>query len=357
MTLSSARLLLYAPNVHTGGGLVLLKALLAAWQPEAGAQAWLDSRARELLTLPAGLCVHWVDARVSSRLGAQWALFRSAGPRDRVLCFHGLPPMMAGAARFEVFLQNRNYLGAVPLSSFGWRTRLRLSLEQWMFRAGRRHVHRYWVQTPSMAQALLAWWGAEAGCPPVQVFPFVPDVRPTPALSEASPTPDRPAPRWDFVYVADGESHKNHRRLVEAWVLLARQGIRPSLALTLGPRDFALRDWISAQARTHDLRIEHLGVMPHAELLGVYAQASALIFPSLSESFGLPLVEAAAAGCAIVASELDYVRDVCTPGQTFDPSSAISMARAVRRHLGQAGAPLVPRSAGEFLDALGQDAA
>lgn len=357
MTLPSGRLLLYAPNVHTGGGLVLLKALLAAWQPVAGAQAWLDARAREILVLPAGLAVHWVDARVSSRLGAQWALFRAAGPSDRVLCFHGLPPLIAGSARFEVFLQNRNYLGAVPLSSFGWRTRLRLSLEQWMFRAGRRHVHRYWVQTPSMAAALTAWWGSDAGQPPVQVFPFVPDGRAAPTGPGAPAMPGRSAPRWDFIYVADGESHKNHRRLVQAWTLLAQQGFRPSLALTLGPRDLALRDWISAQAREHHLRIEHLGVMPHAELLAVYAQASALIFPSLSESFGLPLVEAAAAGCAVVASELDFVRDVCVPDQTFDPSSATSMARAVQRHLGHAGTPLVPKSAGEFLDALGQDTA
>ncbi|MGH8848481.1 MAG: glycosyltransferase, partial [Polaromonas sp.] len=35
----------------------------------------------------------------------------------------------------------------------------------------------------------------------------------------------------------------------------------------------------------------------------------------------------------ILASELDYVRDVCSPVQTFDPASPVSIARAVKRFL------------------------
>jgi len=62
-------------------------------------------------------------------------------------------------------------------------------------------------------------------------------------------------------------------------------------------------------------------------------ESGAMIFASLTESFGLPLIEATRLGLPIVAPELDYVRDVCLPAQTFDPSSALSIARAVRRFL------------------------
>ncbi len=60
---------------------------------------------------------------------------------------------------------------------------------------------------------------------------------------------------------------------------------------------------------------------------------TALIFPSKTESLGLPLIEAASAGLPIIASELDFVRDVCVPNETFDPYSSTSISRAVKRLL------------------------
>jgi hypothetical protein len=46
------------------------------------------------------------------------------------------------------------------------------------------------------------------------------------------------------------------------------------------------------------------------------------------------------------------VRDVCAPVQTFDPASAVSIARAVQRFLGPAEPPLEPALAADFLQAL-----
>jgi glycosyltransferase involved in cell wall biosynthesis len=92
--------------------------------------------------------------------------------------------------------------------------------------------------------------------------------------------------------------------------------------------------------------------MPHEKVLSLYATARAMIFPSTSESFGLPLIEATHAGLPILASELDYVRDVCSPVQTFDPTSAISIARAVKRFLAVAEPVLQIRSPHDFLREL-----
>ena len=44
------------------------------------------------------------------------------------------------------------------------------------------------------------------------------------------------------------------------------------------------------------------------------------------ESFGLPLLEASSIDLPIIASESDYVRDVCEPAQTFDPNSYLVYA-------------------------------
>ena len=86
------RLLLYAPNVNGGGGLVLLQALLSDPQLPAGPM-FLDARAAGRLVLPEGSDVRWVRPSVSDRFGAERALANTAHAEDLVVCFHGLPPI------------------------------------------------------------------------------------------------------------------------------------------------------------------------------------------------------------------------------------------------------------------------
>ena len=56
----------------------------------------------------------------------------------------------------------------------------------------------------------------------------------------------------------------------------------------------------------------------------------ALIFPSYIESFGLPLLEASENKIPIIAPELDYVRDVCNPSETFNPHLQILFRQFLR---------------------------
>lgn len=307
---------------------MLLQALLGAWPQKAPLHLFLDARVQGRLTLPDGATVHWVQPRALARLAGEFAARRAAAKGAVLFCFHGLPPVLPSRARVVVFLQNRNYLGGIELSQFPLKTRLRLMFERSIGRCFRHRVAEYIVQTPTMRRAVLDWFGGQDKAPPVRVAPFVgPMAQWAPVQPEATPR------QWDFIYVADGVAHKNHRRLVEAWCMLAEDGLRPSLVLTLGPRDGVLAAELLAIAARHGLRIENKGELTREDVARLYAQAGALVFPSFGESFGLPLIEAAAAGLPIVASELDYVRDVCAPAQTFDPGSAISIARAVRRQL------------------------
>jgi glycosyltransferase involved in cell wall biosynthesis len=160
----------------------------------------------------------------------------------------------------------------------------------------------------------------------------------------------------DFVYVGSGESHKNHRRLIDAWILLAQEGCHPSLALTVDVAEFPdLCDLIEAQKRIHGLRIENKGALPPSRVAELYKCSGALIYPSTLESLGLPLIEARNAGLAVLAGELDYVRDVLNPEETFDPNSAVSIARAVKRFRRMAEPALQIVDAGVFVDSLQRD--
>ena len=340
------RLMFHAPNVHTGGGLRLMQDVLAA-APASMDWAQIDARARNAVAPPPGITTHYVRHSLMGRLAAEWRLYREAKATDTVLSFNGLPPLFPNRAETVVFLQNRLLIESGGLREHGLKVRVRLMLERLWLSKIRWNRIRYVVQTPSMAQLLKRRMGANAT---VSVMPFAAGL-----VGSASPPPAHSTPkRFDFVYVSSGDAHKNHLTLLEAWSLLAEKGKRPSLALTVDPaRHPQLCAAIGAAKTAHGLAIENLGMIPREEVSLIYAASGALIFPSTTESFGLPLVEAAEAGLPILAPELDYVRDLATPAQTFDANSARSIARAVLRHQGHPEPTVDVLTAAEFLAGLG----
>lgn len=341
-----ASTIIFAPNVGGGGGLTLLMALLAATQHRDDVVAILDIRGQAAIERAGlGSSVHWVRSNVTGRLWAEQQLQRLAVDDDLVVCFHNLPPLLPVRGNVTCFMQNANLVGLIPAASNrGW-IRLRYVAERFLARHFRHRIHRYIVQTPTMAAALKSTYQPMGT--PIDIVPFTAE---PPYVDNSTPTGAR---RWDFLYVSDGSAHKNHHRLFAAWEILAEQGHFPTLAVTLHPeRDAALGAELVAFTARLPVRIENLGQMPHADILAAYRAASALIFPSYAESFGLPLIEAAAAGLPILAPELDYVRDVCSPAESFDPMSPRSIARAVRRFLDAPEPPISVQSAEAFLDHL-----
>lgn len=321
---TGGRLLIHAPNIHQGGGRTLLIAILQAL---AISHEWkqvvvtLDERLKLDESLTGKLTTVRVAPTLLARLRAEWSLSKSARREDLLLCFGNLPPLLAVQARVVLFLQNHYLVEGVPALELPFRLKTRLQIERlWL----RRAVHRcnvVIVQSPSMQRRVKEVLGVKA-----IVAPFV---------EAASPREESaPEKTLDYLYIASGEPHKNHRRLIEAWIHLAEQGHFPSLGLTLDPMAHeVLCRWIADKASLHALQIKMLGTLSSEQVERTYLGSKALIFPSLFESFGLPLVEAMALGVPILASERDYVRDVITPVETFDPESPVSIARAVLRHL------------------------
>jgi len=131
---------------------------------------------------------------------------------------------------------------------------------------------------------------------------------------------------------------------------LADEGLFPSLILTVAPEFFAeLCSWTRKKVELHRLNVENVGNVQPDQIKRLYARAGALIYPSTLESFGLPLIEARQAGLPVLASELDYVRDLIDPEQTFNPESAVSIARAVKRFLRVEEQPLSLLDAKSFI--------
>jgi len=336
-----ARLLIHAPGINVGGGLVLLKELLAVVNIES---SWinLDSRAVSLIDLKPMLNYSIVRPSLISRLVGEFRLYLNSTNKDTVLCFNGMPPIFPVKGNVKVFLQNRHLLGHNSLSVFTFKTRIRLTVERYICKIFKFNVSEFIVQTPSMKHAVL-----EGLCDSinVRIYPFMPLLDLTGdniTLSEKN----------DFIYVADGEHHKNHNNLLKAWVELALEGIYPSLVLTIPKRNHKLLSKLSIIRKKYNLVIENKSELEYDMVKMHYLNSRSLIYPSTFESFGLPLLEASNFGLPIIASELDFVRDVCTPLHTFDPNSPLSIARAVKRFLGISMATVKIYTAKEFIEEL-----
>ena len=158
--------------------------------------------------------------------------------------------------------------------------------------------------------------------------------------------------KYDFAYIADGSAHKNHHTLFAAWRLLAEKGYYPTLLVTLSDDNILLIEKIAQLNGKYGCNIVNVGYVSKAIIQKLYQQTKALIYPSLVESFGMPLIEASQYGLAIVAAELDYVRDVVTPIETFNPHSSVSISLSVLRYFGEPSPLVELKSPHEFISYL-----
>jgi glycosyltransferase involved in cell wall biosynthesis len=333
-----ARIILSAFGLHYGGGAVLIREIVSILGAKIGF-ATLDWRIVDELQphLPR---VEAVPSQLLPRLRALVEVAREAGPEDCLFCLNSLPPLARSRAHTIVYVHSPQFAGLMDGITFPPQERARHWMDRLLFRAGRRNVDEIWVQTESIAAAMRRF----AGPIPMRVIPFVDAA----ALAAGAPRADRLSAPLRFFYPADASAHKNHLRLFAAWRLLRAELPDVQLVVTLEPAPF---DRIVQEAGVTDLAghgIVNAGRLARADVLRLLDDASALIFPSLVETFGIPLVEARARGVPILASERDFVRDVCEPAETFDPLSARSIARAVRRYLGRASPPPLPVTGAEI---------
>lgn len=338
---------LHANNVHQGGGRSLLLALIKTFSDKDDWFATLDARLKPLLDSPSSGRVKWVRPLVVDRLISELWLTRVVGAADILLCFGNLPPLFRTRGRLIVFVQNRYLVESLSLHGHSLLVRLRICIERLWLTQRAKNVDLFVVQTATMKTLLQSKIGLDIA---VEIFPFVES---NVGYSRIAPVRTPLVFKYDFLYVASGEPHKNHRNLIEAWCLLAQSGIFPTLCLTIDQTNFIeICQWVQRKKIDFGLKIENLGSIPHAQIQLLYGQARAFIFTSTFESLGLPLIEARQAGLPVLAPELDYVRDVLDPDQVFDAVSPISIARAVKRFLGSEEPPLRLLDAEGFMNQI-----
>jgi glycosyltransferase involved in cell wall biosynthesis len=335
---------IHAINVHNGGGKSLLNALLSELPAGQQAVALLDTRMILSGDIPPTLNIKRIKPNIFHRLSAEFWLRIHVRLGDTALCFGNLPPLFRLHGQAILYLQNRYLIDPVRLENFPARIRLRIFLERIWLKCRVSNVDTLLVQTPSMQSLALKFLSNYKN--DIQILPFV--GKPFGYKRRLDVVGGENV--GDFMYVATGDPHKNHFRLIESWCMLASEGLYPRLWLTLDDSKHAdLNLFIQEKSQNFNLHIYNLGVLAYDEVQQHYKKVDALIYPSTFESFGLPLIEARQAGLAVIAAELDYVRDILDPDESFDPFSAISIARAVKRFMSKIEDPLPIESAASFL--------
>jgi glycosyltransferase involved in cell wall biosynthesis len=326
------RVIVHAPSVHTGGGKVLLNALLECTKVGRKCIFHINHNMEHELHVDLKHELKFFGSGSIARVLSEISLLRQVKKEDVVICFGSLPPLFSIKGRIFIFVQNKLVVDKSPLSSFPFWMRFSIQIQRTIFNLFLKGNHHVVVQSQSMYKLMMAHQ-LNIESERIHLLPLAP-------LGLVSKRFERicniviDVSEKKFIYVASGEAHKNHLRLISAWETLAKDGLYPKLLLTLNvEKDAGLLNEINKIRTRCPVNIENLGPLTHEQVMATYRLADALVFPSLIESFGLPLIEASHANLPIIASELDFVRDVVMPAQTFDPSSITSIARAVKRYL------------------------
>lgn len=163
-------------------------------------------------------------------------------------------------------------------------------------------------------------------------------------------------PKRYFLHVGVMEKRKNLPRLIRAFAEVARahSGISLVLVGQPGPKQ-DLDDSETVRAEIEKLglseRVLLTGHLPLAELPGLYQGATALVFPTLYEGFGIPVLEAFACGTPVACSDLPVLREVAGDGAVyFDPLSESAIAGALNSLLDSDAAAKLTEAGGRQLE-------
>ena len=322
---TSNRILIYAPGIHTGGGQVLLDELVNTVSllcPEEFC-FYFDRRYKPPETssvdhqaIPVGLLGRLV-------LELNLAIFRGTKKFLGILSFSNFPLIVKPNCSSVVYMQNRLIIDGRKIKGYGFKKRLRNFLQFSLFKLLKKNTDLFYVQTESMKNALCDVKVQR----PIFILPFLPASYSSNFLPQAGMKK-----KYDFIYVTSDEHHKNHSIIFDALRLLKSSGSFPSVCMTT-EQDSKID--IEIQSMRNGEGIQIYSKMPAnlKEIADLYRDSRALIYPSLCESFGLPLLEASFCKIPIIGADLDYIDEYVQPISKFNPFSPNSLAESMSSFL------------------------
>jgi len=244
-----------------------------------------------------------------------WTFLRYLRKRNNIIFFTNLPPFVRNNKAL-VYFHNELILN----HKFFNRTNLKLSIYYYWIKFLSKNVDTVACQTGNIAKGL-----NKIGVNNVSILPFFEEIVQDTEIEK----------RYTFCYICSSAPHKNVHRLFKAITLLAYD-YDISLAVTIDKlnSNYELLQQIEDINKNvgRDIIINH-GLLSKKEVIKIYRASKALVFPSLKESMGLPLIEANMCGIKILSSDLPYSYEIIDFPIVFDPYSPEDMADKMRSFL------------------------
>lgn len=238
---------------------------------------------------------------------------------NKVFCFGNIPPTIK--LKIPVYTYFHNVLFLDTSNAFSFKATIVLKLKAQIIKALKHNTNEWWVQSGEVKKKLQESWKIKSN--KIKIMPFFSPLEVKNALPKEEKT---------FLYVSDGHPFKQHIQLLEAFSLLCQEQKNVKLRLTISSNYPQIINKIN-YLRDKGVLVENLGWLSREMLIQQYLKNQFFIFPSLRESFGLGLIEAAQAQLPIIAADLSYVHSVIEPLITFNPTSSKSMYLAMKQAL------------------------
>lgn len=152
-----------------------------------------------------------------------------------------------------------------------------------------------------------------------------------------------------LIFVGTMEPRKNLGRILDAFKIFLKSN--PGFQLVLvGSKEFAHGKYSGILANQYSLVSHSIiapGFLEHDSLNALYCGAEALVFPSLYEGFGIPILEAMASGCPVITSMTTSTPEVAGhAGVLVDPYDTAAIAKAIERIVSDAALRVELRNKG-----------
>jgi glycosyltransferase involved in cell wall biosynthesis len=311
-------MIVYAVNVHTGGGKVLLDELLVNKPFGQISGLFYDQR----YTVPAevqGLYPQIpVKPKIWDRLKAEFILreFSSKTPQIPVLFFGNLPPLFFKPLKSILYLQNCLLLPGINIETHRLKVALRLNIEKLILRFFIRNTTEVWVQSEWMARGVRALTTSQI----VLKKPFLPTF----------PNPKNLPKIFDFISISSLSKHKNFDVFISALKLLD-----PHLNNKI--RVLAILDF-NGPPQNFDLNLKNIDFLVKTltsrdELFDLIQQSQTAVFTSSLESFGLPIYEALHFGLKVIALNRPFLEDVKGGLLLYNSNSASDLSEVMKTQI------------------------
>lgn len=143
--------------------------------------------------------------------------------------------------------------------------------------------------------------------------------------------PEAEPPQPFLLSLGNSKPYKNLPTLLRAFAVV--QARHPELELVVVGRGDSLPELRRLAERLGvDHRVTYTGMVDDSQVHALMRTARALVFPSLIEGFGFPAVEAMAAGCPVVTSDIPVIREIVGDAALLaSPTSHEALAQAITR--------------------------